>query len=329
MKILIVGAGDVGKVYGYSLFLGGAKVSFFVKEKYAESTRRGFHFFPLNDSAYRKNKATPPIFWNDFEVMTDNESVRNKKWDYIVLAMSSPALRSGWLPEFLKNIVQLAPEASPSLMILQPGLHDKAYVLKKLTASGLPAECLIDGTIHLVSHEKTGGTEYWFPPGSFAGFSGEPSRVNPLVTLLKSAKFSVKAVPDARKLNVAATAVLTLTVFGLKQIDFSFSKYLNGPWLERVVRAIPEAVAIQARMVGVKTPPTFFLSGSFFKFIFWASRWSVPFDFESHLRHHFLKVDDQMREMLVDFILEGEKENLSVENLKILLADERKNTSAH
>jgi hypothetical protein len=33
--------------------------------------------------------------------------------------------------------------------------------------------------------------------------------------------------------------------------------------------------------------------------------------------------------MLVDFILEGEKENLSVENLKILLADERKNTSAH
>jgi hypothetical protein len=153
--------------------------------------------------------------------------------------------------------------------------------------------------------------------------------VNPLVTTFKSVNFSAKAVPDARKLNVAATAVLTLTVFGLRQCEFSFSNYLNGPWLGRVVRAIPEAVAIQARIVGVKTPATFFLGDSFFKFIFWASRWVVPFDFEGHLKHHFLKVDDQMREMLIDFIIEGEKEKLSVDNLKIILAHKLKNEQKH
>ena len=33
MKILVVGAGSVGQVYGYHLSLGGAEITFYVKDK--------------------------------------------------------------------------------------------------------------------------------------------------------------------------------------------------------------------------------------------------------------------------------------------------------
>ena len=135
MNILIIGAGAVGKVYGHHLFLGGAKVSFFVKEKYAENARAGFYFYPLNERKHR----THPIYWKDFSVLTSNEAVQKEKWDYVILAMSSPALRSGWFDDFIK----LLPDTT--IVTLQPGLLDKDYLLARV-----PVDRLIDGTIHIL-----------------------------------------------------------------------------------------------------------------------------------------------------------------------------------
>ncbi|HIA02218.1 MAG TPA: hypothetical protein EYN66_09955, partial [Myxococcales bacterium] len=42
VKVLIIGAGAVGQIYGYFLQRAGAEVSFFVKDKYAEECRQGF-----------------------------------------------------------------------------------------------------------------------------------------------------------------------------------------------------------------------------------------------------------------------------------------------
>ena len=142
MNILVVGAGSIGKVYGYHLAKGGeangTKVSFFVKEKYANSARKGFCFYPLNQKAHRE----VPIRWNGFTVLTTLNEVKTQTWDFVVLGMSSPALRSGWLEEFIKS----APSAV--FVSLQPGLVDHDYLLTKI----LPNK-LIEGTIHILSYE--------------------------------------------------------------------------------------------------------------------------------------------------------------------------------
>ena len=55
MKVLIIGAGAVGQVYGRHLALGGAEVSFYVKDKYADYARKGFTFYTLSKKNARKN----------------------------------------------------------------------------------------------------------------------------------------------------------------------------------------------------------------------------------------------------------------------------------
>lgn len=48
MRTLVVGAGSVGQVFARHLSLGGAEVTFLVKEKHAAELRRGLTLYPLN-----------------------------------------------------------------------------------------------------------------------------------------------------------------------------------------------------------------------------------------------------------------------------------------
>ena len=64
MKVLVVGAGAVGQVYGHALARGGARVTFLVKPKHVEEARRGFVLYELN-------RGRAPIRWSDFAVVTE------------------------------------------------------------------------------------------------------------------------------------------------------------------------------------------------------------------------------------------------------------------
>ena len=164
MNILLVGAGAVGKVYGRHLALGGASISFLVKEKYAETARSGFSFYVLNET---KMKSTAQLFMN-FSVFAETSSLKARQWDYVILCMASNALKGQWLDELL------AATRSATVVSLQPGLHDHDYLLTKL-----PAARLIDGTVSIISYESPlagesrtiPGTAYWIPPGGVAAFS--------------------------------------------------------------------------------------------------------------------------------------------------------------
>lgn len=47
MKILVVGAGAVGQVYGYYFQRGGCEVTFFVRDKYRSEMEQGLTLFPF------------------------------------------------------------------------------------------------------------------------------------------------------------------------------------------------------------------------------------------------------------------------------------------
>ena len=49
MKVLVVGAGAVGQVYGWHLKRGGVDLTFYVKEKYRAEVEAGLTVYPLNE----------------------------------------------------------------------------------------------------------------------------------------------------------------------------------------------------------------------------------------------------------------------------------------
>ena len=88
MNILLVGAGAVGQAYGRHLQLGGAKISFLVREQYAEGCRAGLMLYPLN-----RPKATrwQPVPLERFGVLTGIEEVAAHTWEQVWLCISSTA----------------------------------------------------------------------------------------------------------------------------------------------------------------------------------------------------------------------------------------------
>ncbi len=89
MKVLLVGAGAVGLVYGYHLQKGGADVSFFVREKYLNDVARGFRMDPLGCS-----RGGAALF-TDVVGLSTVEEVASHTWDQVWLCISATGLRGG------------------------------------------------------------------------------------------------------------------------------------------------------------------------------------------------------------------------------------------
>ena len=95
MRVLIVGAGAIGRVYGHAFAEGGAEVAFVVRPYQAASAREGWTLYGLNRSSTRRHH---PISFSGFEVHTSVEAALSREWDLVVLAVTSLSLREGdWL----------------------------------------------------------------------------------------------------------------------------------------------------------------------------------------------------------------------------------------
>lgn len=69
-KILIVGAGAVGLVYGRHLQRAGCDVTYYVREKYRVQAQAGYPMYPLNTGGRGK-----PVVFAKFGIVTSAEQV--------------------------------------------------------------------------------------------------------------------------------------------------------------------------------------------------------------------------------------------------------------
>jgi ketopantoate reductase len=310
MNILLVGAGAVGKVYGRHLALGGAQVSFFVKEKHVASLQNGIPLYVLNE---RKKRDRPEIFKN-FGVLTQIEEVKKQKWDYVILCVASPALQESWL----KQIIDA--KGTAALVSLQPGLNDLEFIQSQLPAG----ETLISGTIPIISFDtpmpgeqrEIPGTAYWIPPGGFAGFSGPPSQVEPLLAIFKKGRFAVKAVANTAAENTVSSPALTFFISILENSDWSFARLKKNPKFAQACLAMREGVMANAHKSGAKTPNTAILCPAFFKSLIAIAPLIVPFDLERYLKVHFTKVSDQMHQSQKDYVDHAIAHHLPAKEMK-------------
>lgn len=305
MRVLIVGAGAVGQVYGLELQRAGVDVSFFVKPAHSEAARAGFTMFPLNG-------ARETIRFERFGVVTSVEELRGRVWDQVWLAVSGTAIRGAWLEE----IVGATGDAT--VVCLQPGPEAKARV------GPIAGDRLVIGIIAFIAYQAPlpgetrfarPGIAFWFPPGP-SPFAGPAARVRPIVAALRRGGCAATARPSLDAPATFGAALLQVHVATLDAVGWSWPAARAGDALALAARAWREAAAVGAHALGVRAPRWAGLVRP------WVSRLAmflaprlIPMDVPTYFGYHFTKVGDQTRAMLDHLIATGRDARLPVEAL--------------
>lgn len=308
-----MGAGAVGQVYGYHLQRGGARVSFLVKEKYADEARAGFTLYPLD-----RSRRWRPVRFDGFGVHAGLDGIAGRRWDQVWLCVSSTALRGDWLGPFLDAVAD-----AELLVMLQPGLEDR-----ELLAARFPVERLVAGMIALIAFQAPlpghdapdpPGVAYWLPPGAPSPFGGSGHLVGGVVDALRLGGCPAVEIEDvALRTAVGAAAMMPLIV-GLEIAGWSLSALRAHPVLETAAAAARQAMAVAAAHHGAPAPAARNLvrPGLLRPVVPLLPR-IFPFDLETYLRYHFTKVGDQTRQMLAAWSARGRAVGLPVDAVEAL-----------
>lgn len=314
MRVLVVGAGAVGQVYGHHLQAGGAEIVFYVRDKYRASTAAGFVLYPLN-----QRDRTTPVRFEKFAVVARPDEVG--RVDVVMLTVSSPQLRGDWLPALV------AATGDATYVVLQPGLDDRRTV----EAAGVPAERIVSGMISVISYHAPlpgetrfpePGMAYWFPPRSPSLYSGATERTEAIVAAFRAGKQPAKRTGDAAKASMFSSAVMMSYLVALEAAGWSFREMLRGPKAALAARGAREALAIVGRAHDAEAPLAVrAMTGTrALRAGLWFATRVVPLPLEAYVKDHFTKVGDQTGEMVARYIALGTAAGQSVTALEELVA---------
>jgi len=314
-RVLLVGAGAVGQVFGKYLRSAGCDLAFLVKEKYAQEARRGYTLYELS----RSERTPAPTLLSGFDIHVSPRELAGRRWDQVWLCVSSTALRAG---DWVEQLARHTGEAT--WVMLQPALDDRDWLLQWVAP-----ERLVSGMIPFLSFHAPlrpedpfpppGSTAFWFPPLARGLFSGPPERLEAVVRTLRAGGYPASGTEDAPRAAAIPTAVLTIAVAGLEAAGWSFERFLQPDSLERVHRAAREAVRIVARHTGAKASFVLpLLRPALFKALVPVASRAVPLDLETYLRVHFTKVGEQGRAILRTYIALGRSAGQEVRHLQDL-----------
>ncbi|MFK7927745.1 MAG: ketopantoate reductase family protein [Myxococcota bacterium] len=313
MRVLIIGAGSVGQVYGYHLQKGGAKVTYLVKEKHLPGLSEGMVLYPWN----RKDRSTP-IRWTDFELVTSLDEGLVDGIDVIALATSATALIQGsWYDE----VVQKRGDAS--ILVLQPGTDIPEWIYERT-----PREAVVWGLISVSAWPAPlpgqdlpeSGQAWWFPWGGKLGFSGPESRAQALVDAM-SAGGAPSALRDDIHVDQAfAGPMLAFVVIALELSDWSMDRLTaDRPLLAQAHQAM-HACLVYASKATNKPIPFLLrqLGPGRIRLVLKYILPLAPVHFETFFRVHYTKISDQTPVLLNQRIAAIERHDLSAQPLIVL-----------
>jgi len=323
--ILIAGAGAVGQAYGRHLRLGGGRVAFLVKPKYAEEAFSGYAMYALNT---RAGKRREPVRFEGFEVVTDLAAVAAQRWDQVWLCLSSTALRGGtWLADLCGAI------GDATLVSLTPALDDHAFVTARY-----PADRVVSGMINMISYQAplagvgstvgssagevvpTPGVAYYRPPGKNPFSGPADARVLGVVAALAAGGWKAKRVPDAARPANFGSAMMMPTLVALEASDWSFARLRQSPHLKTAMAASREAMKVVAAYRGESQPfSRVALRPWVIRLLTRLAPLALPLDIETYLGYHFSKVGDQTAFMLKGYTVLGAERGVATPALAELL----------
>jgi 2-dehydropantoate 2-reductase len=297
VKVLVIGAGALGQVFGVRLAAGGAKVGYLVRPG-RESWGGG--------SLYRLRRGRAPVHerLEPYEVMSE---ARDEHWDMVWLCVDSTALRGTWTAA-----LRAATGAATVVTIGQdPGdLSTLAEVWpREQIVQVIPA--LLAYQAPLGGEVPGPGVAYWVPPGSAMGVAGE--RAPQVVAALRAG--GLRARPVTRAGAAELTAARMIPYIAALEIS-GWRLPLKGARLRAAGAAAREAVAVVSARHGrraLASVPSWAV-GPALRVL----PWLLPFDLRRYLEAHFTKVRAQTRLMLAGWIAEGEARTLPVGALSAL-----------
>jgi hypothetical protein len=277
MRILLVGAGTVGQVFGWHLHQGGAQIGFLVKPG-----RRPARF------RLERLRGRAVATWESFTVHDDPAAVG--LWDAIILTVASDALAASWLEPLGRAT------GAATVAVMQPGIKDVERVGQSIERARVVQGLIgiiafrtpLDGDPRFVEE----GVAYWCPP--FVRTLLEGDRGQPIIEAFRRG-----GLPIARHDGIAAVsgfgaAVLEAHMAALELEGWSFAAARTGRWMAVASRASRELAEVAARIVGRRPPAALALvSPTASALLASVSRAVMPFDAEAYLRAHFTKVAPQ------------------------------------
>lgn len=316
MRVLVVGAGAVGQVYGLHLQRGGAEVTWFVRDKYRAAAERGFDLYRL-----RGRGQPEPVRLEGCSVVSRPDEVAARRFDQVYLAVSSPALGGPWLAELI------AATGDATIVTLQPGQDDREVLL----AAGVPVDRLVSGMITLISYAAPlpgetrfprPGMAYWFPPMAPCPMSGPRERAAAVVGALRAGKLPARLHPDVLRVAAFPPAILMPLLVALETAGWSLREVVRGDPLARGTRAAREALAVTAVTTGRRPPlgARWMVRPWMLRLALAVARRVIPLPLEVYLREHFTKVHDQTIMLMAGYIVKGRRTGIEVKTLEGLLA---------
>lgn len=309
MRVLLVGAGAVGQVYGLHLQRAGVEVGLLVKAKYRAECEGGFTLFDRNRSSARHTLKPAHVF-------DDPMAAAAAGWDACVLCFPSDGLDAEWVPAFLGAL------GDATVLSLQPGMKDRERMGRWVAAPKL-----LFGMISVVAYHaplpgeaSEPGMAFWYPPGMPAGIQGPADRAAPLVAAFRKGGQPATHSPNVTNDIVLKGSALTVVIGALEAADWSFATLTGGPLAQVASEAVREGVTAAAKKNGLAVP---FWVGlvrpTTLKLLTMAAPVAVPFPLETYLKAHFTKVGVQGRRMLQGLVDAGEETGVATPSVARLL----------
>lgn len=314
MRVVVVGAGAVGRCYADALVRGGAEVTFRVRRPLDEDR---FVVYGLARGGVSTRSFTARSVTTDAEVAA---------WrpDVVLLTVPTDALREGdWLAPLL------AAAGDALVVALEPGAEDE-----RTLRAARPDVKLAQGIIALIAYLAPLPGETRFPEPGVAvwapltcPFAGPPE-VRPalaaFVEVLSRGGLKASIVDDIAGDSAFGTIVMATWVTALRAGGWTFAGLAEvGPLAHR---AVLQGVAVAAAHAGRPAPwwPWWLGPRTLRAGLAVAARW-IPLPLETYLRVHFTKVGSQTRMHLRDAVADGTARGLPVDALAAVLAqaDER------
>ena len=309
LRILLVGAGSVGQVYGHHFQRGGAEVRFLVRPKYVAEGQQGYTLHRLG-----RRGAETLTFHPDQVCGAAAEAVRGGV-DAVVLCMSYAGLKGGWFEELLGEA------GDATIVSLVPGAGARCWLEDRVEP-----ERLAHGMITLLAYPAPmrgealdAGTAFWFPPMSPCPFDGPRSRTEPLVQCLVRGGQPAKWRGDGAQPSDLATCMLMPLLAALELEGWSFASLSQSPRLREACAAGRDALDVA--FAGRGGPPStakWAMRPLVVRGVIRTARAMAPVDLEAFLQLHFTKVGAQTRLILAEWIEQGETVGVDTGRLRTL-----------
>jgi hypothetical protein len=318
MKILIVGCGAVGQVWGLFLQKAGVELGLYDRPATTEKLREALNSGGLPLFQITRSHRRDPIAHKleHYRVIADAAEARQFAPDQIWFTVPSPVYYTDWFREFL----QAVPSQRVVCFIPEGGRPE-------FIPEGSGDRLVFGGTAFMAwqggpeaGGGRAGGVNFWRPPLGIP-LAGSETACREVGRILKQAGFSFTAGKADSRAQAATTAAMTAYVAGLELSGWSLREFRRSPWLTRAAGACREAVlgqlpgagAIQSALLGESMlSAAFHLVAMFLPLL-------TPFELEKYLKFHYTKTREQSVGLLELFIRDGEARNMPVEKIRRLL----------